>query len=161
MRRELALIPAFCVLWSVVYAASAEDTLADRYARALRELDANRATENITRAERDRLASEAESVQARLIANASKIQELEAAFASTEEELAALSERERKLLADLDRDRQHIGNLLAVLQRLYADQPPALVLRPDDSLAAARGTMQLGVMLPPFYEQVAALDRDL
>ncbi len=42
-----------------------------------------------------------------------------------------------------------------------SDRPPALALRPDNSLAAARGTMQLGVMLPPVYEQVAELDRSL
>jgi septal ring factor EnvC (AmiA/AmiB activator) len=161
MRRALILIPAFCVLGSAVFAAGTEGTLADRYARALRELEANRASENVTRAERDRLMNEAQSLQARLVANASKVQELEAAYASTQEELATLGDKERALLASLDRDRERIGHLLAVLQRLNADRPPALVLRPDDSLAAARGTMQLGVMLPPFYEQVAELDRDL
>ena len=136
-------------------------TLTDRYQRALRDLETNRLNETQTRAERDRLATEAQSLQTRLIANASKVQDLEAAYAATQNELARLGENERVLLADLDRDRDRVAHLLAVLQRLYADRPPALALRPDDSLAAARGTMQLGVMLPPVYEQVAALDRSL
>jgi septal ring factor EnvC (AmiA/AmiB activator) len=89
------------------------------------------------------------------------VQELEAAYEMSQEELARLSEKERALLADLNRDRDRVAHLLAVLQRLYSDRPPALALRPDDSLAAARGTMQLGVMLPPVYEQVAELDRSL
>ena len=161
MKRATLLIPLFCVLSSAGVAASASGSLTERYAKALRELEANRLNENQTKAERDRLAGEAQSLQARLIANAAKVQELEAASEMTEEELAALSEKERVLLADLNRDRDRVAHLLAVLQRLYSDRPPALALRPDDSLAAARGTMQLGVMLPPVYEQVAELDRSL
>ncbi|MET0604882.1 MAG: peptidoglycan DD-metalloendopeptidase family protein [Beijerinckiaceae bacterium] len=117
--------------------------------------------ETQTRAERDRLAKEAQDLQAKLIANAAKVQELEVAYEATQTELDRLSANERRLLADLERDRDRVAHLLAVLQRLYADRPPALALRPDDSLAAARGTMQLGVMLPPVYEQVAELDRSL
>jgi septal ring factor EnvC (AmiA/AmiB activator) len=162
MRRRLApaLLPFVCFL-SCASALAADESLADRYARALKELEANRAQENETRAERDRLAGEAQNLQARLVANANKVQELEAAHAATQQELAVLRGRERVLLAEFDRDRQRIANLLAVLQRLYSDRPPALVLRPDDSLAAARGTMQLGATLPPIYEQIAALDRNL
>ena len=161
MRRITVLIPLLCVLSSAALAASAGGSLAERYARALRELEANRLSESQTQAERDRLADEAQSLQARLIANAAKVQELEAAYESSQEALVSLGEKERVLLADLNRDRVRVAHLLAVLQRLYADRPPALALRPDDSLSAARGTMQLGVMLPPVYEQVAELDRSL
>lgn len=162
MKRQRALlISVFCVLSSAAFAASAGGTLAERYQRALRELDANRLNETQTKAERDRLAGEAQDLQTRLIANAAKVQDLESAYDSTQQDLASLSEKENALLADLNRDRDRVAHLLAVLQRLYSDRPPALALRPDDSLAAARGTMQLGVMLPPVYEQVAELDRSL
>ena len=161
MKLRTVLVSAFCVLASAAYAASTSGSLSERYDRALRELETNRLNETQTRAERDRLAKEAQDLQARLIANASKVQELEIAYEATGNELDRLGGRERALLADLDRDRDRVAHLLAVLQRLYADRPPALALRPDDSLAAARGTMQLGVMLPPVYEQVAALDRSL
>jgi septal ring factor EnvC (AmiA/AmiB activator) len=146
---------------SIAFAAGEGGSLADRYQRALRDLEANRLNESQTKAERDRLAGEAQDLQTRLIANAAQVQELEAAYEVTQGELSDLSAKERVLLSDLDRDRDRVAHLLAVLQRLYADQPPALALRPDDSLAAARGTMQLGAMLPPVYEQVAALDRSL
>jgi septal ring factor EnvC (AmiA/AmiB activator) len=161
VRRGAILIPLLCVLSSAAFATSAGGTLAERYARALRELEANRLNESQTKAERDRLAAEAQSLQARLIANAAKVQELEAAYETSQQELVRLGENERVLLADLNRDRDRVAHLLAVLQRLYSDRPPALALRPDDSLAAARGTMQLGVMLPPVYEQAAELDRSL
>ena len=161
MKLKTVLIPALCVISSASFAASASGTLTERYERALRELEANRLNETQTRAERDRLAKEAQDLQAKLIANAAKVQELEVAYEATQTELDRLSANERRLLADLERDRDRVAHLLAVLQRLYADRPPALALRPDDSLAAARGTMQLGVMLPPVYEQVAELDRSL
>jgi murein hydrolase activator len=158
----LSLFPVLCLLYSPGHTATAaQGSLVDRYTRALQELDATRATEGEARAERDRLAGEVQSLQSRLIENAAKVQELEAIYAMTQADLATLGEKERALLADLNRDRDRIGHLLAVLQRLYADRPPALVLRPDDSLAAVRGTMQLGVMLPPVYRQVVELDRGL
>jgi septal ring factor EnvC (AmiA/AmiB activator) len=159
--RGALFISLLCAVSSAAFAASEGGSLADRYQRALRELEVNRLNENQTKAERDRLAGEAQNLQTRLIANAAKVQELEAAYESTQGELKELSAKERVLLSDLDRDRDRVAHLLAVLQRLYSDKPPALALRPDDSLAAARGTMQLGVMLPPVYEQVAELDRSL
>jgi murein hydrolase activator len=159
--RGALFVSLLCAVSSVAFAAGEGGSLADRYQRALRELEANRLNESQTKAERDRLANEAQSLQTRLVANAAKVQELEAAYEVTQGELSDLSAKERVLLSDLERDRDRVAHLLAVLQRLYADQPPALALRPDDSLAAARGTMQLGVMLPPVYEQVAELDRSL
>jgi septal ring factor EnvC (AmiA/AmiB activator) len=37
--------------------------------------------------------------------------------------------------------------------------PPALAMRPDDALGAARGAMLIGASLPPVYAQAAALSR--
>ncbi len=37
--------------------------------------------------------------------------------------------------------------------------PPALAVRPDDALAAARGAMLVGASLPPVYAEAAALAR--
>jgi murein hydrolase activator len=161
MRRALLFVSALSLSSSGAFSAEDGGSLAERYGRALKQLEASQESENATEAERDRLAGEARSLQESLISNAAKVQELEASYEASQQELARLGEDERMLLADLDRDRARVAHLLAVLQRLYADRPPALALRPDDSLAAARGTMQLGVMLPPIYEQVAELDRNL
>src|SRR5207302_2500682 len=67
----------------------------------------------------------------------------------------------RGLESALDRDRDKVAHLLVVLQRLDADTPPALAIRPDDSLAAARGAMQLGAVLPPVYAEAAAVAKRL
>ena len=50
-----------------------------------------------------------------------------------------------------------VTRLLAVLERLQHDMPPALAMRPDDALAAARGSMLIGASLPPVYAQAKAV----
>ena len=148
----------------VLLSAAAPDqggTLAERYEGARATLERERANEAQIRETRDQLAGEAQTLQQRLISNAERVQELEAAYGATAEEIAVLTEREKELSAQFDEDRAVVGHLLAVIQRLDADEPPALVLRSDDSLAAARGTMMLGAMLPPVYEQAAMLGRQL
>jgi murein hydrolase activator len=133
--------------------APAGANLAERYQRAQRALEANRGNEQKTQAERDRLAAEASDLQQILIANAARVQELESQSAETAAELIRLNEEMHRLEGDLAHDRAHAAELLAVLQRLKADEPPALALRPDDSLAAMRGAMQMGAMLPPIYNE--------
>jgi septal ring factor EnvC (AmiA/AmiB activator) len=152
------LIPILCVLVSAAAAQGPEGgNLDERYERARRELEQRQVEERASRAARDRLAGETETLRARLVANATRVQELEAAAAETAGEIARLKEEEAAIEADLTDDRARVSALLAVLQRLDAVQPPALALHPDDSLAAARGAMILGAMLPPVYEQAAML----
>jgi len=136
-------------------------TLTERYEEARRALESNRAAEAKTEAERIRLKRETENLQARLVANATRVQELEQELAGTEAGIDRLNVRARELQAGFERDREPVAHLLAVLQRLDSDEPPALALRPDDSLAAARGAMLLGAMLPPVYERAADLARRL
>jgi septal ring factor EnvC (AmiA/AmiB activator) len=52
-----------------------------------------------------------------------------------------------------------VTRLLAILERLQHDMPPAMAVRPDDALAAARGAMLVGATLPPVYARAAALGR--
>ena len=142
-------------------APDAGGTLAERYERARAMLEEQRAEEMATRETRDRLAGEAQSLRERLVANAARVQQLEAAYAATSSQIDELRAHESALAAAFERDRARVARLLAVIQRLDADAPPALVVRSDDSLAAARGAMLLGSMLPPVYEQAAALGRQL
>ena len=170
MKGRSLLVPLVCVLLSapvsspIAFAQMTRaqgGTLAERYQRAKEALEAQRSSEDKTRAERDRLAAEAQDLQTRLIANAAKVQELEADYDATEDELARLNGTMRTLEADFSRDRDRVAHLLAVLQRLQSDRPPALALKPEDSLAAARGAMQMGAMLPPVYQEAEDLAKRL
>jgi septal ring factor EnvC (AmiA/AmiB activator) len=160
MKRQAFLIPFLCLLSSATAAATSA-TLAERYQRSLKQLETNRADEELTRAQRDRIAEDARDLQTRLVANAEKVREIEAARAETEQQLNVLNETLRTLESNLEKDRDKVAHLLAVLQRLDADRPPALAVRPDDSLAAARSAMQLGAVLPPVYEAAATLAKQL
>jgi septal ring factor EnvC (AmiA/AmiB activator) len=158
--RRFAFIAACCLLAHGAHAASGS-ALSERYQRSLEALEQNRASEDQTRAERDKLAAQARGLQEQLVANAQKVQQIETAYAATRQDLERLNQILRGLESQLDRDRADVGRLLAVLQRLDADSPPALALRPDDSLAAARGAMQLGTVLPPVYARAASLAKRL
>jgi septal ring factor EnvC (AmiA/AmiB activator) len=159
MKRVLFPLVSFLLL-----AAAAPDeggTLAERYERARLTLETERANALEVQAARDRLAGEAETLQQRLVANAARVQELETSLAATTEDIRVLTLREREISVTFAQNREAVGRLLAVIQRLDADKPPALVVRSDDSLAAARGAMMLGTMLPPVYSQAAELGLQL
>ena len=166
MRRAL-LLAAAALLCTPTFAATKPQanapgrTLAERYQQAQRALQDQSSSEEKTRVERDRLAAETKELQDRLIANAAKVQELEAAYERTQTDLTRLNQSIRTIEGDLNRDRDRVAHLLAVLQRLQTDQPPALALRPDDSLAAVRGTLQMGAMLPPVYQEATDLAKQL
>lgn len=111
------------------------------------------------KAKSDALASEAELLRRKLIDTAAKIQTLEAQKASLQNDIAALQAQDDALAAGFANDRVAVTKLLAILERLQHDMPPALAVRPDDALAAARGSMLVGASLPPVYAQAASLAR--
>jgi septal ring factor EnvC (AmiA/AmiB activator) len=157
----LTALAAFAASGAAFAASGSGGSLAQRYQRTLQSLEESRANEDKTRAERDVLADQARDLQEQLVANAAKVQEIEASYADTRTELETLNGNLQALESDLDKDRGRVAQLLAVLQRLDADEPPALAVRPDDSLAAARSAMQLGAVLPPVYAEAAALAKRL
>jgi septal ring factor EnvC (AmiA/AmiB activator) len=107
------------------------------------------------------LKAEAAELRMRLIATASRVQALEEEKGEIDVTIVELSAQEKVLAADFARDRVAVAHLLAVLERLQQDMPPALVMRPDDALGAARGSMLLGASLPRVYGAAAELSRKL
>lgn len=151
----------FLCLFAAPLSAAPADSLASRYRESLKALAENRASEEKTRVDHDRAVAAAQNLREQLIANAAKIQEIETALAATEAALPELNKKLHELEGEFARDRAKVARLLAILQRLDADMPPALVVKPEDSLAAARGAMQLGSVLPPLHAEAAALSNRL
>lgn len=135
----------------------AASSISQRYEQARQTLERSRAQETATQAERDRLHAEARAIAERMVTNATRVQELEADRAQSERELARLSYQARALETELALGRDKVARLLAIMQRVDYDQPPALALRPDDSLSAARGVMLVGTLLQPVYSEAHAL----
>ena len=107
----------------------------------------------------DTLAAEARALRQKLIETAARIETLERSQIADAAEIDRLTKEDAKLSEGFVNDRVAVTRLLAILERLQHDMPPALALRPDDALAAARGSMLIGAGLPPVYAQAAGLAR--
>ena len=107
----------------------------------------------------DQLSQEATSLRQKLIATAARIENLEQETITLDGEIGRLEKQDQELTAGFERDRISVTKLLAILERLQHDMPPALAVRPDDALAAARGSMLVGASLPPVYAEAARLAR--
>ena len=107
----------------------------------------------------DALASEAAILRRKLVVTAARIEDLERQTVEAEAQIARLTAENAALSAGFANDRVAVTKLLGVLERLQHDMPPALAMRPDDALGAARGAMLVGASLPPVYAQAARLSR--
>jgi septal ring factor EnvC (AmiA/AmiB activator) len=107
----------------------------------------------------DQLSAEATSLRRKLIDTAARIESLEQETITLGDEIERLEKQNAELTAGFERDRISVTKLLAILERLQHDMPPALAVRPDDALAAARGAMLIGASLPPVYAEAATLAR--
>ncbi len=105
------------------------------------------------------LKAQARALQRRLIDTARMVQTLEREKIVLDREIARLVVEDRRLSASFTRDRVGVARLLAVIERLQHDTPPAIAMRPDDALGAARGAMLVGASLPDVYGKAAALAR--
>ena len=109
------------------------------------------------RQQNDTLAAEAKALRQKLIDAAARTEALEREQIDLDGQISKLQAEDVTLTQSFARDRISVTRLLAVLERLQHDMPPALAVRPDDALAAARGAMLVGGTLPPIYEKAAEL----
>jgi septal ring factor EnvC (AmiA/AmiB activator) len=107
----------------------------------------------------DALAAEAAALRTKLIETAARIETLERQKIDAAAQIEALQAENTRLSAGFANDRVAVTRLIGVLERLQHDMPPALAMRPDDALGAARGAMLIGASLPPVYAQAARLSR--
>jgi murein hydrolase activator len=96
-----------------------------------------------------------------IIDTAARVVSLEERIAKTKERMTTLDDSERSLRASLEQRRDVIAEVLATLQRMGRQPPPALVVRPEDALQSVRSAMLLGAVLPEMRQQAEALAADL
>ena len=96
-----------------------------------------------------------------IIDTAARVVNLEDRIGKTKERMGPLDDSERALRASLDRRRDVIAEILAALQRIGRQPPPALVIKAEDALASVRSAMMLGAVLPEMRHQAEALAADL
>jgi len=96
-----------------------------------------------------------------LIDTAARLRGVETKVASTQERLKPLDENETSIRKSLDGRRTVIGEVLAALQRMGRQPPPALIASPEDALQSVRTAIVLGAVLPEMRREVESLANDL
>lgn len=132
---------------------------ADQFKRLKGDLARGKPVVDSAKARSDALKAQAAALRKKLVLTAERVQMLERQKIVLDAQIARLAKEDARLSAGFARDRIQVARLLAVIERLQHDTPPALALRPDDALGAARGAMLVGASLPDVYGKAAALAR--
>lgn len=135
-----------------------------------REAELHSLTENIQLSEKglkdleqeiESLDRDRESLNRRVIGTTDTIKKLETQLTDTERRLTRLGENEDEIRVSLIRRRGVLSEVLAALQRIGRQPPPALAVQPQDALAAVRSAILLNAVMPELRVETEALARDL
>jgi murein hydrolase activator len=96
-----------------------------------------------------------------LIDTAARLRSMESRIAETENRLGSLEGNEAKLRKTLAGRRTLIAEVLAALQRIGRQPPPAVLVTAEDALTSVRTAIMLGAVLPEMRGQAEKLAADL
>jgi septal ring factor EnvC (AmiA/AmiB activator) len=126
--------------------------------------DTLRASEEQRRA----IETEIESVRAdrarlsaALIETTAKVQDAERGAAAAGDKLASLNAAADELSRSLDRRRAVIADVLAALQRMGSNPPPAILVKPNDMSEAVRAATVMGAVIPELKSETESVRHDL
>jgi septal ring factor EnvC (AmiA/AmiB activator) len=158
---------ALLLLLALPGAAFGQSTL-DKLHQHDRELEAIRSqqwqtieTEARLKREVGALGDDRRKLNQALIDAATRLRANESRIAETEDRLKPLDRSERDIRRSLDERRATIAEVLASLQRIGRNPPPAMMVRPEDALASIRSAILLGAVLPDMRMQAESLAADL
>lgn len=138
--------------------------------RQIKELELESVTDQLSEAEerqeelKEQIAALDEDVGAinrALIEGAKRGQELETSITATETRLAELLASQSGLRTSLNDKRALLAEVLAALQRMGTNPPPALLVQPEDALASVRSAILLGAVVPQVKDQASVLLSEL
>lgn len=98
---------------------------------------------------------------AALIAAGQRVKIAEIEVGSMEERLTNLTKAETEVRTRLDGTNVGISNMLAALERISLNPPPALIVNPSDALGSARGAMLISAIVPQLRAKAASVSADL
>jgi len=145
-----------------------EPSLDERRSAREAELESIRRTIGVSERRQAALGREIEAIEedratlnAELIATAQRLRQTEEAVREGESRLEQLSRNEAGLRLSLRERRAVMADVLMALQRMGRTPPPALLSRPEDALAAIRGSILAGAVLPDIRAEAETLAADL
>ncbi|WP_421762096.1 murein hydrolase activator EnvC family protein [Devosia sp.] len=98
---------------------------------------------------------------AALIAAAERVKLAETDIAGLEDKLGDLIVQELEVRGRLDGADTTISNVLAALERISRNPPPALIVNPSDALGSARSAILMSAILPELQKKADAVMGDL
>jgi murein hydrolase activator len=107
------------------------------------------------------LSGDRRTLNQQLIESAARVRDVEAKIDTTQARLQSLDQREQVFQKSLDERRSVIIEILAALQRISRQPPPALLVQPDDALKALRTAIALGAVVPDMRAEADAIAGDL
>jgi len=113
------------------------------------------------REETDRLDRESRRLRRRTVDAAERIQRLENRLSTIEERLVVLLQQEIQVVDRLKVRQRELASIIAALQAVERNRPPALVVRPDDAVDAARSASLLAAVVPELRDQAISLGNEL
>jgi septal ring factor EnvC (AmiA/AmiB activator) len=123
---------------------------------------------SVTRERAEALKREIEGMQgdrsrqnAALIAAAQRVKLAETDIAALEDTLGDLIVQELEVRGRLDGADVNISNVLAALERISRDPPPALMINPDNALDSARSALLIAAILPQLRGKADSVTSDL
>ncbi len=167
----IALVASLSAPWSApANSAPAGPSEAADHERTEKEIEL-RGVEDTIRASEDQRRSielEIESIRAdrarlsaALIETTARVQDAERGAAVADDRLASLNATADDLSRSLERRRAMIADVLAALQRMGRDPPPAILVKPDDMSEAVRAATVLSAVIPEFQSETEAARRDI
>ena len=107
------------------------------------------------------LEKSTQSIRQALIDSAARRKGLEKQILESEKKLADLGVKEDGIRRSLHERRGLLAEVLAALQRMGRNPPPALLVTPDDALASVRSAILLGAVVPGIRKETDKLAADL
>lgn len=124
-------------------------------------LDLSRERIDALKAEIAEMEGDRTQQNAALIAAGQRVKMAEIEVADVEERLSNLIVSELEVRGRLDGADAEIANVLAALQRISLNPPPALIVDPGDALGSARGAMLIAAIVPQLRARADAVAEDL
>lgn len=126
-----------------------------------RELEATRIREKKISGRLEKLASERAALNKNLIETARRVQGSEARLSEIESRIDALTLQEDEVRSSISERHATISGLLAAMQRIGRQPPPALITRRDDVLKMVRSAMLMAAVFPELKIQADGLTAEL
>jgi murein hydrolase activator len=138
--------------------------------RADKEVELRGVEDTLRQSEEQRRAIETEigsvradraRLSAALIETTAKVQDAERGAAAAADRISGLNASADELSRSLERRRGIIADVLAALQRMGSNPPPAILVKPDDMSQAVRAATVMGALIPELKSEIEAARREI